>query len=148
MPKGLHEAEEVFVAHVHFLRCRSNPDWVNLAKTAAKKYPESRLLKLFSAEAVLDELVRTDRDAIAGGILQNIRSDELNNAVEALYSEAREAIDKGYALLPSIAQNAALALRFSDDLTRAKEILDAAIKRYPDDENLRTSTGDYILLRK
>ena len=137
VPKALHEAEEVFVARVYFLRCRSNPDWVILAKTAAKKYPGSRLLRLFSAESVLDELVHTDRDAIAGGFLQNIRSDELNDAVEALYSEAREAIDKGYSPLPSIANNAALALRLSDDLTRAKEVLDAAIKRYPDDENLR-----------
>lgn len=34
VPKGLHETEEVLVAHVHFLRCRSNPDWVELAKTA------------------------------------------------------------------------------------------------------------------
>lgn len=82
-------------------------------------------------------LIRTDRDAIAGGILQNVSPSEFNSAVEALYSEAREAIDKGHAVLPSAAHNAVLALRFSDDLKRAKEILDVSIKQYPDDENLR-----------
>jgi tetratricopeptide (TPR) repeat protein len=137
IPEALHETEEVLIARVCFLRSRDNPSWATLAKTAAKKFPENRLLKLFSAEAILDELIRTNRDVIAGGILQNIGSAEFNNAVAELYSHARDAIDKGYALPPSTAQNAALALRLADDLGRAKEILAAAITRYPDDEGLR-----------
>ena len=92
---------------------------------------------MFSAEGILDELIRTNPDAIAGGILQNISSEEFNNAVAELNSQARDAIDKGYALLPSTAQNAALALRLSDDIGKAKEILDPAITQYPDDESLR-----------
>jgi tetratricopeptide (TPR) repeat protein len=137
IPEELREAEAVLVAHVHFLRCRDNPVWIDVARTAEKKYPESHLLKLFAAEAVLDELARNDRDAFAGGILKNITTQEIDAAVATLYAEAREAIDKGYALLPSIAHNAAMALRFSGDLVKAKEILDTAIKQYPSDENLR-----------
>ncbi len=137
IPEALYDKEEVLVAHVHFLRCRGNSDWVKLAKAAAVKHPDSRLLKLFSAEAILDELIRTDCDAVVGGITKNINFDEFCNAVEILYAEARDALVKGYALLPSTAHNTALALRFLDDITRAKEILDASIKQYPDDENLR-----------
>ena len=131
-----------------FSETRDDPSWATLAKTAVKKFPESRLLKLFSAEATLDVLIRTNRDAIAGGILQNISSAEFNNAVAELYSQARDAIEKGYALLPSTAQNAALALRLSDDVGKAKEILDAAITQYPDDESLRLQRGHNSVLRK
>lgn len=137
VPEALLDTEEVLIAYIHFLRCRNDIPWLNVAKTASKKYPENRILKLFSAEAVLDELVSSDRDAIAGGFLKNITSQEKDNAVETLYAEAKDAIDKGFALLPSTAHNAALALRFSNDLSKAKEILDASIKQYPLDENLR-----------
>lgn len=137
VPEALRETKEVLIAYAHFLRCRNNPDWVDIAKTSAIKYPDCKLLKQFAAEAVLDDLARTDRDAMAGGLLQHVTAREVNEAVETLYSEARDALDKGYALVPSLAHNAALALRFADDLGRAKEILDAAIEQYPADENLR-----------
>lgn len=136
VPATLHEKEEVLIAYVYFQRCRENPDWVKLAKTAAEKYPDSRSLKLLSAEAVLDEVFRTNQDAIAGGIIRPIDSEKFNFAVETLYTEVRDALDMGY-VQQSIAHNAALALRFIDDITRAKEILDASIKHYPEDENLR-----------
>jgi tetratricopeptide (TPR) repeat protein len=74
---------------------------------------------------------------IAGGILLNNTLVEFNNAVAELYSQARDAIEKDYALLPSTAQNAALALRLVGDVGKAKEILDAAISQHLDDENLR-----------
>ena len=109
----------------------------NPPKTAVNKFPESQQLKLFSAEATLDLLVRTNPDVIAGGILQDMSIAEFDDAVAELYSQARDAIEKGYALLPSTAQNAALALRLSDDVGKAKEILDAAIAQNSDDEGLR-----------
>jgi tetratricopeptide (TPR) repeat protein len=137
VPAKLIESEDVLIAHVQFLWSRDNSEWTKLAKSASTKYPDSRMLKLFFAEAVLDGLVRTDRDAIAGGILHNITTAEFDGAVETLYLEAREAIDKGYALVPSIAHNAALAIRFTSDHSRAKEILDVSIEQYPDDEKLR-----------
>lgn len=137
VPEALHDKEDVLVARVHFLRSRDSQDWVTLAKTAAKRHPQSRLLKIFSAEAVLDELVRANRDVIAGGTPRTVSPNELSNAVETLYAEVRTAIEKGHSLPPSLAHNAALGLRFIDDLKRAKEVLDAAIIRLPDDEGLR-----------
>jgi len=137
IPEGLRETEEVLIARVCFLRSREDLSWATLAKSAVNKFPESRLLKLFSAEATLDVLVRTNRDAIAGGVLRNMSNAEFDDAVAELYSQARDAIEKGYALLPSTAQNAALALRLSDDVGKAKEILDVAIALNQDDESLR-----------
>ncbi len=137
VPVELIESEDVLIAHIQFLWSRDNPEWTTLAKSAFAKYPNSRMLKLFFAEAVLYGLVRTDRDAIAGGILRNVTTAEFDGAVETLYLEARAAIDKGYALVPSLAHNAALAIRFSSDHSRAKEILDVSIEQYPDDEKLR-----------
>lgn len=129
VPETLYETEEVLIACILFQRIRENSDWVKITKTAATKYPDSRLLKLFSAEAVLDNLIRYERDAIVGGIIDGISSDEFYKAVEVLYSEVRDALDEGYALLPSTAHNSALALRLSDDILRAKEILDDSIKQ-------------------
>jgi len=137
VPDALKDSEAVLIAYTHFLRCRDNFAWVDVARTAARKHPESRLLKQFAAEAVLDELARTERDAIVGGILKQITTKEVNDAIETLVAEAIQAIDMGYALLPSTAHNAALALRFSNDLLKAKKILDTAIQQFPSDENLR-----------
>ena len=94
-------------------------------------------MKLFAAEATLDELVQSDPDATAGGLPRVVAPDKIIQAAQILKDEARDAIDKNYALLASTAHNAALALRIVDDNVSAKEILDAAIQRYPKDESLR-----------
>ncbi len=135
--KSLYETEEVLIAYIHFLRCRENNDWIKVARMAAEKHSNSRTLKLFFAEAMLDNLIRNDRDVIAGGISKNIKVDEFHEAVEVLYSEACDALNKECIILPSTAHNAALAIRFSGDIIRAKEILDASIKQHQDDESLR-----------
>jgi len=137
IPEALHNTQEVLVARIQFLRSRAASEWIDLATTAAEKYPDSRLLKQFEAEAILDKVVHSERDALVGGAFQNIQPGQFSNAVETLYSEARDAIEKGYALLPPIAHNAALALCISNDIARAKEILDAAIKQYPAEESLK-----------
>jgi tetratricopeptide (TPR) repeat protein len=136
IPVTLHETAEVLIARICFQRSGGIPAWTTLAKNAVKKFPDNRVLKLFAAEGTLDDIIWNNRDALAGGIL-NVSSAEMHNAAEELYSQARDAIEKGYALLPSTAQNAALALRLVEDIARAKEILDAALTQYPDDESLR-----------
>ncbi len=137
VPVTLHKTEDVLIAYVHFLRCRDNIAWVSEAKAASKKHPECRMLKLFAAEAMLDELICTDCDVIAGGILKNIDLQGIDDVAEILVTQASLAIRNGLALSPSTAHNAALALRFTNDHSKAKEILEASIKQNPLDENLR-----------
>ena len=140
VPENLHGAEEVFIAYVQFQRNRGYIDWRDLAKVAAEKYPENQVLKIFSAEAVLDTFI-SDSDSVAGGILKEITFAELVNATEVLYSKVSDALEKGYTLDPSTAYNTALALRLCNESQRAKEVLDAFIKLYPEDENLRLQRG-------
>ena len=138
IPEALRETEEVLISHICFLRARQNRHWEDVVKRAINKFPNSRLLKLFFAEAVLDTITRTNRDVIAGGLFsQDIGWPDFRRAVAELHAQATEAIDKGCALLPSTAQNAALALRFTGEIPKAKEILDAAIAQHPEDESLR-----------
>ena len=138
IPEALRETEEVLISHICFLRARQNRHWEDVVKRAINKFPNSRLLKLFFAEAVLDTITRTNRDVIAGGLFsQDIGWPDFRRAVAELHAQASEAIDKGCALLPSTAQNAALALRFTGENPKAKEILDAAIAQHPEDESLR-----------
>lgn len=137
IPEDLYETEEVLIAYIHFLRVRENPNWIKVAKTAADKHPKSHPLKVFYSEAVLDNLIHTNQDVMVGGIFTTVSADEFNQAVEDLYSEVHDALVKGYAPIPSTASNAALALRLSNNNLWAKEILDASIKHYPNDKNLR-----------
>ena len=146
IPESVIDTEEVLIAYIHFLRCKNNDDWLNVARTSASKYPESRILNLFKAEAVIDQTLRCDRDSITGGFLKNTTPQEIDAAIEILYSEAKEAIEKGISLLPSIAHNAALALRFSHDFLKAKKILEAAMKQHPSDENLKLQRAIVALL--
>ncbi len=137
VPAGLSDKEPVLIARVHFARCRNQPGWRTLAKEASEQHEENKTLKLFAAEAVLDTLIEQDRDAIAGGEFKATNVAAFQNATDTLYTAAKDAIEKGYALSPPLAQNAALALRFLDDTEKAKEVLDAAIDQNPEDQNLR-----------
>ncbi len=137
IPDILYETEEVFIAYIHFLRCRDDLEWIEIAKKASQLHPDSKILKQNAAEAVLSQLIETDCNAIAGGIFKHTNYAELEGAVQTLHSEARDALEKDYALLSSTAHNAALALRFTGDIANAKEILGAAIKQHPNDEHLR-----------
>jgi len=137
IPQNLHDTEDVLIAYINFQRCRGNSEWVNEAKSAVEKYPGNRILKLFYSEAILEKLINTEGDAIEGGILKNIGTKELHQAVAMLHAEVKEAFEKEYTVPLSIAHNAALALRISNNQGKAKEILDKSIKQYPDNENLR-----------
>src|SRR4030095_10181239 len=53
IPEALYETEEVLIARICVQRSRNIPSWTTLAKTAVKKFPESHVLKLFSAEGTL-----------------------------------------------------------------------------------------------
>lgn len=136
IPAALWETEDVLIARIHFLRCKDDKAWVPLARRFAKNHPSSRFLKTFGAEAVLDELTRSDRDVIAGAPAKSVSQEELQASVKTLQDTALDAIKKGYALSPSIANNAALALRLVDDIQGAVHILDAALAQHPDDETL------------
>ena len=136
VPKALHDTEQVLTAYVHFLRSRGDTQWRVVAQEAVLKHPDNNLLKIFSSEAILDELVTTDYDMLVGGLSKEVDYNKFLKAVEILYSEASEAIKNDYALLPSVAHNAVLALRLVNDNERAQIILNASLKLYPNDENL------------
>lgn len=137
VPKPLHETEEVLIAYIHFLRCKNNREWTTLASQFLGKHPDSKLLKLFAAEAVLDELIQSDRDATAGGLPRIVAPHKIPKAAQLLKDEARDALNKNYALVASTVHNAALALRIVDDSASAKELLDAALQRCPKDKSLQ-----------
>ncbi|WP_041272554.1 tetratricopeptide repeat protein [Desulfitobacterium hafniense] len=135
VPADLHETVEVYTAYANYLRTKGNSEWRKVAKAAAVRYPHDRVIKLFSAEAILD-LICNDKDAMVGGPFSIVSWEEFNKAVDDLYSEAREALEKGF-ILPSTAHNSVLALRLVNDTPKATEILNAAIEQHPNDENLR-----------
>ena len=137
IPSALLETDEVLTAHVHFLRCRDDPAWLPLARQAAKKHPSFRQLRIMAAESILEELTLGNRDVMAGAPLTVVTQEELQKAVATLKSEALTAIERGFKIMPSLANNVTLALRFIDDIPTALRILDASILQHPKDENLR-----------
>jgi len=138
----LYDKEDVLIARIHFLRCRENFEWIKLAKESALKSPDSAYLKKFSAEAVLQELINCHRDLLAGAILpQDFNQDEINKALDFIVNEANDALKKEYTLLPSVATNASMALRFNNQDAKAKDILDKAIEQNPKDVDIRLQRG-------
>jgi len=134
--ESLHESEEVLVAYTHFLRIRNNLKWVDYAKKAYIKYPDNKTIERVYAESILYEFINSDRDTIVGGISKEINYSEYIKAAEILYLRTKELLESDLSLLLETVNNAALALRLIDDNKRAKEILDASLIKFPDNENL------------
>ena len=121
------------------MRARDNPGWAALAKAGAEKFPDSRLLRLFSADVNVSctrSLAPVAMQLLAEFCKMSPRQSSIMLLRNYLYRRMTR-LKRGYRLLPSTAQNAALALRLTEDLPRAKDILDAAISQHPDDESLR-----------
>jgi hypothetical protein len=137
IPEPLYENENVLIALIYFQRKKGYSEWAKTAKEALNKHPDNHIIKVLDAEAILDITIIRDMDVLAGGTLHCINYGALNDAIETLYSEAVESLNKCSELAPSIIHNAALALRISDDNVRAKKILDPAIEKYPQEENLK-----------
>ncbi len=148
IPIGIQDSEEVLIALIQFYRSRNNQCWIDMARKANKKYPNSDIIKTQYAEGILESIVRFEQDAKAGGVLQTVSTNEFNSAVEILYSEAVKAIKVYSEFLKTIVYNAALALRLKSDYSRAKEILDKAIEKYTTDENLRLQRSIIAHLEK
>jgi tetratricopeptide (TPR) repeat protein/uncharacterized protein YjhX (UPF0386 family) len=137
VPEELHETEPVLIGRIHFLRYKEDSRWFELAKASAEKNPTSRILKVLAAEATLDDLIHAERDVVIGAVARTVTREKVLDTVEILYREARNAVEKSYALLPSTAHNAAIALRLVDEVAKAIDVLDAALLQYPADNKLR-----------
>lgn len=137
IPSDLLKSEHVLIAYSHFLRTRNDRYWVEIAKEAGKLYPKSKRLKVIAAEAILEILVDQNSDALAGAKLKDISKSDIDNAIKILTENALESIEKNNWVYPSIANNAALALRYKGELKSAISILDKALESYPNDQNVR-----------
>ncbi len=133
----LFESEDVLVSQIHFLRCRHDHSWTSVARASARKFPQSRHIQVMAAEALLVDLVESNKDALAGAPVTIASKEELRECVETLRQEALDAINKGYKIQATLANNAALALRFVDDISTAIQILDVGIRQNPQDELLK-----------
>ena len=138
VPDGLHESAEVQASAINFLCQRGDTGWHDLARQSAKKHPEQMLLRRRAAEAVFDEAVSSERFEIGGTLPGGLTIDDLRNAVsvlqgfwdEARVSEARS----GDTALP---QNLVRALWALNESRSAASVLDQALERTPEDQELR-----------
>ena len=61
VPLALREKERVCVAICHLHRTRDETLWWNKARSAARRFPKNEVLRLFAAEADVDEISRSAR---------------------------------------------------------------------------------------
>ena len=138
VPDGLRESAEVLASAINFLCQRGDTSWRALARQAAKKHPDEKLLRRRAAEAVLDEAVSSERFEIGGTLPGGITLDDLRSAVsvlQGLWDEARVSEARsGDAALP---QNLARALWALNESRTAALVLDQALERTHDDQDLR-----------
>jgi tetratricopeptide (TPR) repeat protein len=138
VPDGLRESAAVLASAINFLCHRQDTCWRALARQAAEKHPDEKLLRRRAAEAVLDEAVSSERFEIGGTLAAGITLEDLRDATSVLQdlwdeSRASEALT-GDTALP---QNLARALWALNEPGAASAVLDRGLERTPDDRDLR-----------
>lgn len=138
VPEALCETPEVLASAINFLCQRRDSGWRVLARESADKHPDEKVLQRRAAEAVLDEVVSSERFEIGGILPTNITSDDLHMAASILQklwdeSLASEAIPHDNAL----PNNLARALWALNQSGPAATVIDQALELMPDDQELR-----------
>lgn len=138
VPKETHDAAEVLTASVVYLRARSDPAWMELAKSAAERHPQERHLSRFAAEAVIEPAL-ADRDVLFGKHVDPAVIEAVKRAADALRDlwsrEMRMEDIRSEEAVP-LANNAAAGLRFAGDDAGAAKILDETLDKVARDSGL------------
>lgn len=138
VPEVLHGTPEVLASAVNFLSQRGDSEWRKLARRAAQKHVNDRLLQRRAAEAILDEAVTSDHFAIGAVTCAAITPEDVRHAAAVLHRAWDEVLNSEVGRSDSaLPHNLALALWISDESDRAAAVLDQALERYPHDEMIR-----------
>jgi tetratricopeptide (TPR) repeat protein len=138
VPEDLRESAEVLASGISFLSQRGDARWRALAREAAEKHPNEKILRRRAAEAVLDEVVSSERFELGGRVSGNVTLDHLRNAIlvlQELWKEAR--VSEGRRVDTALPHNLARALWALNESRAAATVLDQALERTPDDQDLR-----------
>lgn len=138
VPEASHNAVEVKVARIMFLRAHNDRQWKALAQNGAAEHPDNRHLERLAAEAELEPAL-SDIEIVLG----KPAPEELHDAVrksaetlEHLWKQEMDAEDPHPHEAYPLANNAAAALRFIGDAKRAARILDETIEKIGRDPDL------------
>jgi tetratricopeptide (TPR) repeat protein len=148
IPDQAKNSVQADIALAEFYRIRQIEGWQAKALALAKKHPDEKQFAKVKAHAVLS-LAADGSDYISGGIT-DVTSAELNDAATELKSDVLiqlDLADAGYPDLWKAANNAALALRLSQRLDEAQELLEKTLKARPDATQLLFLLGLIQALR-
>lgn len=138
IPEASHNAVEVKVARVMFLRAHDDRQWAALAQSGAKEHPDNRHLERLAAEAVLDPAL-VDNDIVLGKPAPKELYDAVRKSadtLERLWKQEMYAEDPHPQEAYPLANNAAAAFRFIGDAKRSARILDDTIEKIGRDRDL------------
>ncbi|MBV1911305.1 MAG: hypothetical protein KUG78_18570 [Kangiellaceae bacterium] len=139
IPDELAENKNVLISKIDFLRSINNREvWRAEAKRVYELFPDTPILKRFYAEAILD-CIFEDWDNAEGSINIKERMTEINVAIpilEGCWQEAQTWENKSDGLYLSLVSNLSKIYRLIDRNLEAKDIIDEALLRAPDDKFL------------
>lgn len=138
VPAASHNAVEVKVARIMFLRAHNDRQWEALAQSGAMEHPDNRHLERLAAEAVLEPAL-ADTEIVLGKPAPNELYDAVRKSAETLerlWKQEMDAEDPHPQEAYPLANNAAAALRFIGDAKRAARILDDTIEKIGRDPDL------------
>lgn len=136
IPDSLLNSSVVWGLKCNLARFANDFRWRAIAKEGATEHPDDKILKRYSAEAIVDECVSEKPAFIVGEKSANIRWSDLEDAAGELLQqiEALKSIDGE--IDPSLAHNAALAARLIGRFDEALNILSSAIIDHPTEREL------------
>lgn len=134
IPAGLRERERVLMARCVYARQRDRrPEWWNMARLGAKRYPSSTVLKLFAAEAIVDQIVRRCRNDTHRPLTEPERGmlREAANELEAIWHGLKRSEvptrDDGIAALSAAIIARSLLLDREQATTLTRELIERTV---------------------
>jgi cellulose synthase operon protein C len=139
VPEGLQSSQSYIEALTDFLRSRSKvPDWWSTAREGVAKFPKSRLLRMCSADADLDEFLRTS-DFRRTGRVEDAWKLKIRHSTETL-QEIHSAITSSDSprnpILPGLSANLISGYGLLEDYQSAKKVVEDTLRFFPDDPDL------------
>ncbi|ERS86876.1 hypothetical protein Q672_02030 [Marinobacter sp. EVN1] len=134
----LRDAPEVLASAINFYARRNDSSWRDLARSAALNHADQKHLQRRAAEAVLDEAMLSQDMIVGAASGSDVKIRDLRDAVAVLQSLWSENLEtEGYLTDTSLPHNLSVALWGLREISAAALVLDQALERCANTEELR-----------
>ncbi|MEI8714308.1 tetratricopeptide repeat protein [Mesorhizobium sp. ISC11] len=137
LPEKLRSTEQVAITYIDHLRYREQvPEWWEVAHASAISFPESRQLRLNSADATVDRLTRKVRDWVRLSDDERAEAMAASKVLEEQYESIRQHDVPARRDHLAYITNYLVSLHTMGAMEKASTVIQEALRIAPTDQNL------------